>query len=197
MARGVPVTPDESAAMVEAYRRLGNYAAAGRETGFSLHAVKLAVARGLAAAARPPRTEVEMEDLEWTESDFVQIAETQAEWEEQAARRTGPILICDTDSLATAVWHERYRGTESEAVLRVAARLRPRALYVLTDEKDVPFVQDGLRDGEHLRTWMNDRFEAVLRNRGLPFLRIRGTREERVASVLQAIAPLWGRTLSF
>lgn len=45
MARGVPVTPDESAAMVEAYRRLGNYAAAGRETGFSLHAVKLAVAR--------------------------------------------------------------------------------------------------------------------------------------------------------
>lgn len=45
MARGVPVTPEQSAAMVEAYRRTGNHSEAARETGFSEHAVRLAVAR--------------------------------------------------------------------------------------------------------------------------------------------------------
>ncbi len=33
-------------------------------------------------------------------------------------------------------------------------------------DANIPFVQDGLRDGEYLRSWMHDRFRAVLDERG-------------------------------
>ena len=56
------------------------------------------------------------------------------------------VLICDTDAFATAIWHERYLGVPSAAVLAVAAG-RTYDLYVLTDV-DTPFVPDDIRDGE-------------------------------------------------
>ena len=91
----------------------------------------------------------------WTEEDFVDIAREQNRREDEAARRSGPVLVCDTDAMATAVWHERYRGARSARVEEVADAMAPRALYLLTDHTDVPFEDDGLRDGEHVRGWMN------------------------------------------
>ena len=56
------------------------------------------------------------------------------------------IMFCDTDSLATALWEEVYLGSTSEAVWRAAdAHGAPFALYLLTDHKDVPWEDDGLR----------------------------------------------------
>jgi len=66
--------------------------------------------------------------------------------DEDAAAR---LLICDTDALATSIWHERYFGTTSREVARLAAA-RSYALYILTGD-DIPFVQDGIRDGQHIR----------------------------------------------
>ncbi|HEX7977341.1 MAG TPA: AAA family ATPase, partial [Gemmatimonadaceae bacterium] len=123
----------------------------GREYSVNL----LAVARAHDPAARP-------EDAAWTEEDFVQIAREQNRREDEAARQGGPVLLCDTDAMATAIWHERYRGASSARVEQVAGAMAPRALYLLTDHADVPFEDDGLRDGEHLRAWMNQRFSDVL-----------------------------------
>lgn len=166
------------------------------EFGREFSAAKLAVKRGLAAARRAPHVP-QMEDLVWTEADFCHIARTQTLWEEQAASSASPVLICDTDALATAVWHERYRGTPSPAVLKIAQGLPPRTLYVLTDESGVPFVQDGLRDGEHLRSWMTQRFEEVLKSREVPYLRVTGAREDRVRKVIEQLTPSLAGPLSF
>ena len=59
---------------------------------------------------------------------------------------------------ATAIWEERYLG-QRPAEVRAAARWPD--LYLLTDHDGVPFEQDGLRDGEHLREWMTGRFRAT------------------------------------
>ncbi len=93
-----------------------------------------------------------------------------------------PWLVADTDPLATTVWHERYVGTRSPAVEGLA-RSRPPHLYVLTSD-DVPFVQDGLRDGEHLRPWMTGRFREVLAGQDAPWLEVRGSVPERLDAVL-------------
>ena len=124
-------------------------------------------------------------DHNWRSSDFEEIARHQAADEDAAARVSGPILICDTDVLATAVWHERYMGSRSEVVEAMVATRRP-DLYVLTAD-DIPFVQDGMRDGEHMRSWMTERFREVLHASGVPWLEIRGNRQERVEQVIEQI----------
>jgi HTH-type transcriptional repressor of NAD biosynthesis genes len=155
------------------------------EFGREFTMAKLAVARGVARSHQLLLPQ--MNELVWSEEDFIHIASQQLRWEEEAARETGPVLICDTDPLATTVWHERYRGKQSRELQSLTRLLPRRAFYVLTDEKDVPFDQDGFRDGEHLRTQMNARFEAVLKERNLPFFRVSGTPAERTAQVLERI----------
>jgi nicotinamide riboside kinase len=51
-------------------------------------------------------------------------------------------------------------GSGSPDVEAIAASHR-HDLYLLTS-CDLPFVQDGLRDGETIRQWMTKRFEDVL-----------------------------------
>ena len=161
------------------------------EFGREYSADRLALARAYDRDARP-------EHLAWAEPDFVTIAEAQSALEARAAREGGPVLVCDTDALATTVWHERYRGCPSAAVEAIAGAMPPRALYLLTDHEGVPFEDDGLRDGEPLRPWMTDRFRDVLAASGVPWVVLRGPRagrlEQALAAVDARIARGWGFT---
>ncbi len=161
------------------------------EFGREFSADAMALARAFNPAARP-------EELTWCEQDFVTIAETQSSNEVEAARGGGPVLVCDTDALATTVWHERYRGGPSARVEAVAAAMVPRALYLLTDHEGVAFEDDGLRDGEHLRPWMTGRFREVVGASGVPWVELRGSREARLEQALRAVdarvAAGWGFT---
>jgi nicotinamide riboside kinase len=126
--------------------------------------------------------------IDWRSEEFEDIATGQMAAEDRAARAGGRLLICDTDALATSVWHERYLGHRSAAVDRLAAS-RTYALYLLTSD-DIPFVQDGTRDGEHIRGWMTDRFRAVLARRSEPWLEVRGDRATRLAAAVARVDTL-------
>ncbi|MDA0138234.1 AAA family ATPase [Solirubrobacter deserti] len=122
-------------------------------------------------------------DHPWSDADFAMIARRQQRDEDHAARVAGPILVCDTDALATCIWQERYRGRSTADVEAIAASRRYH-LTVLTAD-DIPFVQDGYRDGEHIRGWMTQRFRERLRQ---PWIEVRGTVDERVEAVLTALS---------
>lgn len=123
----------------------------------------------------------------WSTQEFTHIARMQNDLEEQLARRARRFLVCDTDALATAVWHERYVGTRS-AEVEALVRERPPLLYIVT-APDIPFVQDGLRDGEHLRAAMHERFVEVLREWDLPFIVASGTHEARMRAPMEWLEP--------
>lgn len=124
----------------------------------------------------------------WRSPEFTEIARKQQELEDALARQANRILICDTDVLATGIWHERYLGSVSPEVDMIAASHR-HSLYLLTD-CDLPFVQDGLRDGETIRQWMTRRFEEVLAERGLPWLKISGQGEKRLSAAVREVDKL-------
>ena len=86
---------------------------------------------------------------QWESIEFVHIATEQSRREDWAARTANRLLVCDTDAFATSIWHQRYLGRR-EATVEAIAALRHYDLYLLTDV-DIPFVQDGFRDGEHIR----------------------------------------------
>ena len=46
---------------------------------------------------------------------------------------------------------------------------------------------DGIRDGEHGRAWMQGRFREELAGRRVPWVEVRGTRDERLAAATAAV----------
>ncbi|MFG3198523.1 AAA family ATPase [Streptomyces sp. NPDC048208] len=163
------------------------------EYGRELTVAKLARARGLAGPDSPRPT---VADLDWDDADFELVARRQNGTEQHAARAGGPVLVCDTDALATTVWQERYLGRTTGPVRDLARAMPPRALYLLTSDEGVAFDDDGLRDGEHLRGWMTDRFREVLTASGVEWRELRGDRPTRLTRALAAVDRLladgWG-----
>ena len=153
----------------------------GRERTIELQAA--AVARAALAGEPPPA----MADLDWPTAEFVAIADAQNRREDALAAIGGPVLVCDTDAFATGIWHERYVGHRDAAVDALA---RHHDLYLLSDDAGAPFVQDGIRDGEHIRSWMTDRFTDELTATGRRFVVLRGDWSERRATALAAIDDL-------
>jgi NadR type nicotinamide-nucleotide adenylyltransferase len=118
----------------------------------------------------------------WTTQEFAFIAQEQNTMEDQLARISNRILICDTDSFATSLWHERYLGFLSPEVARVC-KGRGMDHYILT-AIDTPFVQDGTRDGEHIREAMHARFVEELKANGKDFTMLSGDEQARLQAAI-------------
>lgn len=124
----------------------------------------------------------------WDTGELVRIARGQAAWEDDLAQRANRVVICDTCPLATHVWHRRYLGFYAREVEQVAAR-RQYDLSILT-LPDFGFVQDGTRDGEHIRLQMHAWFVEVLQSHGRRFITVGGPPGQRLAEAVRHIDPL-------
>lgn len=124
----------------------------------------------------------------WTDNEFIHIAEEQQRRENEAAARASRVLICDTNAFATATWFERYAGRRHPEVDAIGARDQV-DLYLIASP-DVPFVQDGVRDGEKIREWMHARFLELIGASGAPHMLITGAWETRLPQAILAIDAL-------
>jgi NadR type nicotinamide-nucleotide adenylyltransferase len=128
-------------------------------------------------------------DVVWRTDEFVHIAEEQTRLEDTAAREANRVLVCDTNAFATTLWHRRYVGTSSPQVEEIAGKGRC-DLYLLTGD-EIPFVQDGLRDGEHIRQEMQTWFEQALAKQPVRWKVLRGSLEERLREGQRLIGELF------
>lgn len=120
----------------------------------------------------------------WDTDEFQFIAKKQNEIEDYLVKKSNKILICDTDSFATSLWHERYMGFISKKIDKLNAK-KNYDLYLLTDD-NIPFVQDGTRDGKHIRHKMHERFKEELKKRQKNFLILSGSRKQRRTQAIKA-----------
>jgi len=137
----------------------------------------------------------EMADIRWSTQHFWQIVDRQIAAESAAVYSVidtapgslGPWLVCDTDTLATVAWWERYLEDRSEPISDLASA-RPADLYLLTSPQGVDFDDsDPLRDGYAIRLAMHERLIELLSNSERPFRIVEGTRQERLGLALAAI----------
>jgi HTH-type transcriptional repressor of NAD biosynthesis genes len=119
----------------------------------------------------------------FTPQDFTVIGREQQRREDAAARTAAPVLICDTDAVATGIWQRRYLGAD---VPLPDAAVAGRRLYLFC-QTDHPFVQDGTRDGEAIRERMNEWFETKLAVMRATVTTIAGPPHERYRQAVAAV----------
>lgn len=178
-------------ALTEAIRRqAGVYALTPivSEYGREYNQLKLRVMQAQAKIQGLPEPTVF--DCQWFSEEFVTIAQTQSAWEHDATAQGSPFIICDTDAFATHFWHRRYMGCDNDELTALVSKLPPRSLYILPSIDDVPFEQDGLRDGEAIRHEMHEQFKNALRMQKTTWIEVKGSVSERVAQALAAIEKL-------
>ena len=124
----------------------------------------------------------------WDTGDFLTIAAEQNRRENLAARSSNGIIFCDTNAWATGLWHERYLGFRSPELDALGQESLVH-LYLHT-APDLPFVQDGLRDGESIREWMESRFTQALPSL-VPHARITGLGPERTERAIRCVTSAW------
>lgn len=158
------------------------------EYGREYNQLKLRIMQAQARAKGQPKPSIF--DCQWSSEEFVTIAQVQTNWEHEAANQGSPLIICDTDAFATRFWHQRYMRFDNVELANLVLQLPQRSLYILSSIDDVPFEQDGLRDGEAIRHAMHQSFKDALHNQIVPWLEVKGSVSERVAQALAAINQL-------
>lgn len=164
------------------WARTGCVSEAGR--GYTV--VKWDQARAAAAVAGQP--EPPLGQLEWEQADFDAVAAEQSRCEEEAAATGSPLLVCDTDAFATAIWERRYLAGRARGPQPWATTLLPRHdLYLLTSHEGVPWHDDGLREGDlAIRAAMTGWFAEALTAAGHSWVLLTGSLTDRAALAVRA-----------
>lgn len=138
-------------------------------------------------AARPDQP---LHEMLWETADFDRVAIEQTASEERAARAGSPLLICDTDAFATAVWERRYLGPGARTG-QPWTEVPARAVYLLTDHRGVPWLDDGMREGNlEVRAAMTDWFADALTAAGQSWVLLTGSSSDRFDLAVATVDPL-------
>lgn len=121
--------------------------------------------------------------FDWHAADFHRIGRLQQQYENAIAAASNSLIICDTNAWTTKLWQRSYLGYITEEMEEIAA---PADLYIITGD-EIPFVQDGLRDGEHIRHDMHQWFLEEVTRTNTPCTVVHGSIEQRIQQVLPLV----------
>jgi HTH-type transcriptional regulator, transcriptional repressor of NAD biosynthesis genes len=121
----------------------------------------------------------------WSADELAWIGRAQADLEDVLSLQAERVLFADTNPFATELWHERLVGGVNEAV-RAVSRKRQYDLHLVTDV-NIPFVQDGTREGGRAREHMHERFITKLEDIGTVYEVMSGSRDERLRQAVKLV----------
>ena len=126
------------------------------------------------------------ERLTCTGEDLLPIAEGQIKSENELAKKTDSVLICDTDLLETKVYSEAYYSGCCDPILEKYAIKNTYDLYFLT-YIDTPWEADDLRDKPTERVRMFKAFETALIQFNRPYILLKGDKSARLKKAIEHI----------
>lgn len=126
----------------------------------------------------------------YEESDLLKIAHGQLRLEDQWLNDANKLLICDTTLLVIKVWSEvKYDRVDPYIADEVKARHYD--LHLLT-YIDIPWQDDPQREHPGRRDELYNIYVRELRELSIPYVDIRGSREQRESTAIEAIDKLLG-----
>jgi NadR type nicotinamide-nucleotide adenylyltransferase len=121
----------------------------------------------------------------YQQSDLLSIAHGQVRLEDEWIRDANKVLICDTNLYVIKIWSEFKFGDCPTEILDTIAK-RPYDLYLLT-YIDIPWENDPQREHPHEREKLYSIYLEHLKNQSVPFVEIKGEREQRRQTAVAAI----------
>jgi len=118
--------------------------------------------------------------------DLLPIGIGQIKLENELAKKTSSVLICDTDLLETKVYSEAYYLGSCDPILEKYALENTYDLYFLT-YIDTPWEADDLRDKPNERIRMFNAFEETLIKYNRPYVLLKGSKKERMELAIEHI----------
>jgi HTH-type transcriptional regulator, transcriptional repressor of NAD biosynthesis genes len=135
------------------------------------------------------RTYIEASNGELEADDMWKIARGQSIMENISYPQAGPVLVCDTDPLATTIWMDWLYKTRDVRIEQIASQHSYDVTLLL--DVDTPWVADPIRyfpkDRERFFT---DCKQALIRAKR-PFVIIQGDWETRMETAKRAVIQLW------
>lgn len=126
-----------------------------------------------------------MEDLNLNHLE--QFAKVQYEAVMSMTYFANKILLCDSDNLTTQIYSEVYCGQITEVTKKY--EYVDYDLYLLLDI-DTPYFEEGQRNLGHRRKEMFERFKGELDKRGIKYVLINGSWDERFSKAVNAVDSL-------
>lgn len=120
---------------------------------------------------------------ELEQSDYTHIAEHHRKLEDEAILKAKRFLFVDTNAITTAYLGSVYEGTVPDRVIELARAAETRYHHVVLLADDIPFEQDGWRDGALWRSRSQSIIKYDLGSRSVHFTVISGDLEARVSQV--------------
>ncbi|HRO44127.1 MAG TPA: ATP-binding protein [Flavipsychrobacter sp.] len=126
----------------------------------------------------------------YNENDLLEIAKGQLATEDKLHQQAHDFLICDTDLNVIKVWSEHKYQRCAKWILEQIA-IRRYDLYLLT-YIDVLWQDDPLREhnSEDMRRYFYEQYKDIVMNSGVRWIDIRGNRNTRLLTALNAIKQL-------
>jgi HTH-type transcriptional regulator, transcriptional repressor of NAD biosynthesis genes len=118
------------------------------------------------------------------EACLLTIAREQVRREESLLCDCRDVLVCDTSPLTTVLYSQLLFGRVAADLEELAARQYELTVYC---EPDFGFVQDGTRAGEDFQRRQDALGRAELQRRNIDVLVVRGSVEQRITQVLEAL----------
>lgn len=126
----------------------------------------------------------------YQQHDLLTIAHGQLRIEDEFARDARNVLICDTNLYVIKIWSEfKFGHCHPEILNHIATRRYD--LYLLT-YVDIPWEEDPLREHPGKREELYQLYRNEMLNQSVPFVEIRGEREQRRKTATEAVEKLLG-----
>jgi len=127
-------------------------------------------------------------NVPYQESDLVKIAHGQMRLEDEWMSEANKVLICDTNLLVIKVWSNFKYGRCDEEILQMI-KDRTYDLHLLT-YIDIPWQADPQREHPEKRETLWKIYKEELELQNTPYIEIKGGREERRITAVNAIEQL-------
>jgi NadR type nicotinamide-nucleotide adenylyltransferase len=125
----------------------------------------------------------------YIESDLLKIAHGQLRLEDEWTQDANDLLICDTNLYVIKIWSMfKFKACAQEILDSIAKR--PYDLYLLT-YVDIPWQEDPQREHPNRREELYKIYLDEMKNQSVPFVEIKGDRETRRKTAVEAIEKLF------
>ena len=121
----------------------------------------------------------------YVEADLLKIAHGQLRLEDENLIDSNRFMVCDTNLYVIKIWSEFKFGSCDPEILDTIAS-RKYDLYLLTNV-DLPWQDDPQREHPTKREELYQLYLNEMKNQSTPFVEIKGEREQRRKTAIEAI----------